>query len=329
VSLQPSDLAGQASVIAAITTGYAQLLAVPAALVSVANFTDLATGAVVAATPVANARLLGAGAPGSRGVSVSVVVALGKTPTEQQTLNMQSALAAPMPTLLASISQSVASALRVPASAFSTSAPAAVTFVGSPFVAASTVVVAAEANSAPATGGAAAGGIVGAILLACGLWAYRSYAKHGKLPCCRDRAREALVKKSSASETVEITSAIAEAEKALGGVSVDEQAAAAARFGGGGGGAAAASKKALVVKRLVEKAARDSEKARLTEEAAKAAAAEIAALRAQLAAAKASDDASEVAQLRAQLREAKTQRAAEVEARSSFVPQGVAPGGGY
>jgi hypothetical protein len=302
-------------VITAITTGYATLLSVPPSLVSVTNFTDVATGQVVAPTPAARARRRRnlAGAPGSQGVAVSVVVALGKTPTEQQTINLQGALtassAAPMQALLGSITQSVANALRTPASAFRTSAPAAVNFVGSPFIAASTTVITAAANDAPATGGAAAGGVVGAILLACTLWAYRSFSKHGQLPCCRDRKREALVKKSSTAEAIEVSNALAEAEKALG----DTQQAPAA-FGGG------ASSKALVVKRLVEKAARDSEKAKATEEAAKAAAAEIAALRAQLAAAKKADDvdADEVAQLRAQLKAAK----AVAGEKSAFAPLG-------
>jgi len=260
-SLQPRDLAGSASVIAAIELGYAQLLRVPQARVRAANFTDLATGAIVAASPVPRVRRLAAAAAGSLGVSVSVVVALGKTPTEQETINYNTALSAAgapaMAALQASITQAVASNARAPASAFSTGAPASVSFVGSPFISSTNTVVVVAASSpasvAPAAGGAAAGGITGAILLACAVWSYRSWSKHGELPCFRNRKREELFKKASAAESVEVTSAIAEAENALGG----------ADAGPGMGG----SSKALIVKRLVEKAARDSAKAKEAEAA--------------------------------------------------------------
>ena len=171
-ALKPSDLAGQASVVAAITSGYAQLLSVSPSLVTVANFTDVATGAVVAATPLPHARRL-LGAPGSKGVSVSVIVALGKTPTQAETISLQTTLASASPRLASlqtAITASVASALQMPASAFVTSAPAAVNFVGSPYIASSTTIIAAADNSAPATGGAAVGGVIGAVLLACAVW---------------------------------------------------------------------------------------------------------------------------------------------------------------
>jgi hypothetical protein len=302
--LRPADIAGSASVITAITTSYAQLLGVAPRLVTVANFTDVASGAVVAATPVPSVRRLSGAAAGSLGVRVSVVVALGKTPTEQQTISFQSALtSAGSPPLLAlqgTITQAVASVLRVPASAFSTSAPATVNFVGSPFIANSdTATAPAAANAAPVAGGAAAGGIVGAILLACGVWASRSYAKHGVLPCCRDRRRELFVKKANMAESVEVTSAIAEAERAL----ADE---------GGSGGAG----KAVVVRKLVEKAARDAQKAKAVED-------EVAKLRAELAAAKKGDqDQDEIALLKAQLREAKA--AAAAQQRSAYPPESTA-----
>ena len=87
---------------------------------------------------------------------------------------------------------------------------------------------------------------------------------------------------------VEVSSALAEVE-AIVGAEVDF----GAKFGGGGGGGGSggvANKKALAVKRLVEKA--------------KAADAELAAIKQQLAAAKASEgvDAEEVAELRRQLK---------------------------
>jgi len=309
-SLQPRDLAGSASVINSICFNYAQLLQVPQAQVSVANFTDIATGAVVAASQVPRVRRLAAAA-GSQGVSVSVVVALGKTPTEQRTVDLNAALGSAgspaMVALQASITQAVASNARAPASAFSTGAPASVSFVGSPFISSAVVVAAAgsSASAAPAAGGAAAGGIVGAVLLACAVWSYRSWSKHGELPCCRNRKREELFKKASAAESVEVTSAIAEAENALGG----------AAAGPGMGG----SSKALIVKRLVEKAARDAAKAKEAE----ASAAEVVKLREELAKAKRGEDADEIAELRAQLRAAK---AAQAEAAAAAPPPPPAAG---
>jgi len=273
-ALRPSDLAGSASVVAAISNAYAQLLGVKPALVTVANFSDIATGAVIAATPVPHVRRL-AGAAGSLGVSVSVVVALGKTPTEQQTINIQSALAATgAPAMLAaqaSITQAAALSTSMPASYFAVGAPTAVNFIGSPFVMSSTIVVAAASSSAPAAGGAAAGGVVGAILLACALWSYRSYAKHGVLPCCRDRNREVFRKRQSDTESIEISNALADAERALAAGDITATSKSPAVAGGAG------SSKALVVRRLLEKSARD----------AAAAAAEMAALKKELSEAKA------------------------------------------
>jgi len=305
VSLQPRDLAGSASVINSICFNFAQLLQLPQAQVSVANFTDIATGAVVAASQVPRVRRLAAAA-GSLGVSVSVVVALGKTPTELQTVNLNAALSAAgspaMVTLQASITQAVASNARGPASAFATGAPAAVSFIGSPFISSATVVSdSGSSNAAPAAGGAAAGGIVGAFLLACAFWSYRSFSKHGKLPCFRDRKSEILSRRNDAYEAAEVAKALSEAENALN-ASGPESPASAPVFRPA---RPASASKTAVVKRLVdvnaELAAREAK-----------AAAEVAALKQQLAQAKKADDvdAGEVAELRRQLAAARAAAAA-------------------
>jgi hypothetical protein len=169
--------------------------------------------------------------------------------------------------LQASVTRALAVATSMPASYFAVGAPAAVNFANSPFIASTTISAAAATNSAPATGGAAAGGVVGAILLACALWGYRSYAKHGQCPCCRDRSREVVRKRAADTESIEINSALADAERVLaagGGAAVPTS---PSEKGGAG-----ASSKAIVVRRLLEKSARD----------AAAAAAEMAALKKEL-----------------------------------------------
>ena len=279
---------------------------------------------MVAATPVPRARRLAAAA-GSLGVSVSVVVALGKTPTEQQTIDFQAALSTPgdkLVALQANIVQAVATNARAPASAFAASAPTGARFVGSPFISQSSTAAAAAGSAAPVAGGAAAGGVIGAILLACAVWSYRSYAKHGQLPCCRDRKSEVLSRRNEAFEAAEVAQALAEAETALE-VTGPAGVAAAPVFRP----ARPVGAKSAVVKRLVDV------NAQLAAREAKAAA-EVAELKRQLSVAKKADnaDADEVAELRRQLAAARAAAAAKDDgalstanpvARESFPAAGV------
>jgi len=200
VPLQPADVAGSASIVSAITSSFASALRVPVATVSVANVTDIATGAVVAPSrqpqPAARRRRLAPpAAAGSLGVSIAVVVDLGKTPTQSQVVAMTSMLAALAPDApgspLASITAAVVAATRL--SGFSTAvAPASVALANSPFlVAAAAAAPAAVAADMAASGGAIGGGVAVALIAAfCGIWSWRSYSKHKTLPCCRDRAAE-------------------------------------------------------------------------------------------------------------------------------------------
>ena len=297
--LRTSDVAkGGAAFSRAVAKGVATLLGVTEAQVFVANLTDVATGASIAA-PSTSGRRRAAAAPGSLGVSVGIVVNLGKTPTEQATLDLQSKLTASgtpaMQALQAAVVQAVSAATTVPASYFAVSAPSGTSFANSPFIAA--VVPGAASSSDGGAGGAGGGGAIGGavggvIALVLAIWSWRSYAKHGTLPCCRDRKRELFVKRANQTETVEVSSALAEA--------------AAIVVADGGSPGAGGSSKAAVIKRLAEKA-----------KAADAATAELAELKKQLAAAKANDvDADEVAQLRAQLKAAKA-----ASEKAAFLPQ--------
>ena len=297
-ALRPSDLASSVPLVHAIAAGFASLLRVAEAQVGVRNFTDVATGAVVAAAAnpagyAGSRRRLGAApVPGSQGVSVSLVVILGKTPTELETMNMQAALTATSSPQLAALQTSILSAVSaattVQASYFKVSAPTAVAFANSPFIAAPAAPATAAASGSDSGSGLGVGLCIAAAVavLACAVWSFRSWRKHGVLPCCRDRARERRNMLSNATAQVEVDNALAQAEAIVGADLADD---AASKFGGG----AAANKKALAVKRLVEKA--------------KAADAELAAIKLQL---KKKDevDADEVAQLRAQLKAAKEGR---------------------
>jgi len=271
---------------------FARTLVVPAANVFATTVTDIATGVSI---QVGSLRRALAGA-GSLGAAVTFVVRLGKTPTQAQVLNISNTLASPaaMSGALAASAASFAAATGVDVRALSAVVPpGSVSIAHAPF----SLAVPAAAAASSADGGASTGGIVGGIIaalaLACGIWGARSYAKHGKLPCFRDRRKEIFFRREEKAEQDLVASAIAEAEAAL------EVSPAAGADGAPKPAVARPTKPkprgqeaAFVVRKLSQKSA--------------AADAEIAALRKQLAAAKTSDaDAEELAELRRQLAAAK------------------------
>jgi hypothetical protein len=309
--LTVSNIVALPSFLQSSAATFAAFLGVPPTQLYAVNVTDLATGAFV---PVGSVRRQLAGT-GSKGVAVTYVVRLGKTPTEAQVTNISAVLSSPTiaAATLKAVTAQLGAATQLGAAAFAVSVPAAgVTLANSPFVLGSTVVVAASGDGA--SGSSSTGGIVGGIIcalaLACGIWAGRSYSKHGVLPCCRDRKRETLTRKSELSEAAEVERALFEAESAL-----ERKAAAAAAASNSAVALRVAAppqrptkSKSAVVKQLIERA----ESSSVSEARAAKAEAELAALRAQLAAAKGDDDADaeELAALRAQLRAAKAAKAA-------------------
>jgi hypothetical protein len=195
--LRISDVIGQRAVMTAITTGFASLLGVDASAVIVANVTDIATG-----TSVRLARRLGEAAPaaralagvGSLGVSISMLVNLGKTPLQADIADQLSSLStlAPQSALFASIVSAIAASGAAPASALATSVDASsVVFSNLPFLMApsSAPAVIVAAGSGDSTG-AIVGAVLGITAAFLAIWSWRSWAKHGKLPCCRDRGAE-------------------------------------------------------------------------------------------------------------------------------------------
>ena len=176
--LRPSDIVRAPSVLLAISTSYANILSVSPATVFVRNITDIATNQVTVVS-----RRLG-GSPGSAGVRVDVQVDLGKTPTEGATDAMIAVLSSPAAAQpLKDVIASVSAATGVAASVYSASVVASsVRLVNSPFLAAAPGAGSSSGGgSAGGGGGAVAGGIIGALALACAIWSYRSYSKHGKL----------------------------------------------------------------------------------------------------------------------------------------------------
>jgi len=213
--LRPSDIVNSRSILAAISNGYATALGVPPSTVSVRNVTDVATGAV---TTLSSRRL--GGTPGSAGVRVDVVVDLGKTPNEATATAIVAVLASPATAAqpLAAVIASVASSTTLPASSYSaTFVASSVRIANSPFEAAPAPAASSGGGGgggAGATGGIV-GGIVGALALACAVWGFRSYAKHGQCPCCRNRKKELVYRRQEREEAEEVAKAIADAEAAL------------------------------------------------------------------------------------------------------------------
>ena len=168
---------------------------------------------------------------------------------------MQAALAASGSPQFVALQNSVTKALAVatsmPASYFAVGAPTGASFANSPFVAPASD-IAADSGSGSSGLGAGLGVAAGVAVLACGIWSFRSWKKHGVLPCNRDRSREVFRKKASDTESVEISSALADAERALAAGGSPATPASLAVTG------SAASSKALVVRRLLEKSAREA-----------------------------------------------------------------------
>ena len=191
------------------------LLTVSAMNVRVTNVSDLATGAM--SLPVSGRRL-GASTPlpGSGGFHFTVVIGLGKTPTETAVLAMQSTLAAQTPSsaVFTNIIATLGQLSGLSAVALTAVPGPLATLVNAPFniVVASTTTSTSSASTA-GVAGAAGGGAAGAIIVVLIVtWLAYSYSKHGALPCCRDYAREkreAWEAKLRAEEAAEIMEVVA------------------------------------------------------------------------------------------------------------------------
>lgn len=295
-SITPSNILLQyPTVLTSARFTFAALLGVAPSDVSVLNVTDIATGQSLPGPSIRPGSRRLPGSAGSQGVSLVMAVDFGKTPTQAEVSTVATTLSSLPPGALANLSSALAAATGLGASYFSVGVPASsVTTVNAPFAIGGGP---SAASSSGSGGGSSAGGIVGGIIaalaLACAIWGARSYRKHGDCPCCRDRKRSLVYRqgKDQAEENEEVSRAIADAEAGLGGGAALPSATPSSP----GKGKAA---KALVVRKLAEKASRAD--------------AEIAALRAELAAAKKDDDrGDEVAALRRQLAAAKLAAAKE------------------
>ena len=312
-TITPSQVAAQPGALAQAAASFAALLMVAPANVYAVNVSDRATGAwTTAGLRSVRIRRLQAPSPSKApgGVTVTFVVRLGKVPTQASVMNMSAVLSSPLASRAMGVTGSALSAaLGLPASSVGASissvalqyAPFAISADGTT----TTINTSSTTLSPGGIVGAAIGAVVVSVALAVGVWARRSYAKHGKLPWTRDRKKELFARKSREAEVYEVENALAEAEKAL-----EERE--SARFGGG---AAAAPKpkgkrsKSAVVKQLLEKEAEQARELAAAAREKEAKDAEVAALRAQLKEAKKEENDDEVAELKRQLREAKEAQA--------------------
>ena len=316
-SFTPSQLAVQPAIpgaLARAAASFAALLDVAPANVYAVNISDRATGAWTSAglRPVRIRRLQASPSKAPGGVTVTFVVRLGKVPTQASVMNMSAVLASPAANgALGVCASAVATAMGLTANSIVASTNS-VALQYAPFSIAAgggTTTIAGATTTTLSPGGiigAAIGAVVVSVGLAIGIWARRSYAKHGKLPWTRNRKLELFARKSREAEVYEVESALAEAEKAL-------EAREAAKFGGGTAGPKVKVKsksKRDVIKALVESEAeakrvaeeKDVEAKRVAEEKER----EVAALRAQLKESKKQEDNDdEVAALKKQLADAK------------------------
>jgi hypothetical protein len=298
--VQATFVASQPGFLAQSAAAFAHTLNQPTSDVYAMNVTDVATGAVV---QVGSLRRVLVGSPGSQGVTITYVVRLGKTPTQAELLNVSATLASPsaLKGALAATTASLAAASSIDARAFSAAVPAAsISVSNSPYSLTPIVVSSASSGDSGSATGGIVGGILAALALACAVWGMRSYSKHGKCPCCRDRRKELVYRREEKADQELVASAIAEAEAALEVTAPAEAAAGPAKptMARPTKPKPKGSDAAFVVRKLAQKSA--------------AADAEIAALRKQLASAKQNDDVDkdEVAELRRQLAAAKAAAAA-------------------
>ena len=194
-------------------------------------------------TAVAGRRRLGAGAQaGSLGGEVAVVVSLGKTPTQAQAVAIVGLLGAlgPSSATFAFIIAAVATQAGAPAATFTPALATPPSLRNAPFALPAAAPAAAAASSSPAVG-AGVGGVVAAVALAVGVWTVRSFRKHKKLPCARDRGMEERRKKLYAQAHAEDRAELDEIRRAISTTANPIAASGAAQGAGGGTGGARAS----------------------------------------------------------------------------------------
>ena len=185
---------GRAEVTTAIKTAYASLLGVSLSSITIPNVTDVATGTNTNLAAMGLQRRL-QGAPGSKGVNVLVRVNLGKAPPMASLTTMQAALSSPPASFFGPIFAAVVATgwASSPAALGASINLATVKFANTaPVEPISAASGAAAASSSAGSSSVSTGVAVGVVLFAVfvGIWSYRSWAKHGKLPCFRDRAAE-------------------------------------------------------------------------------------------------------------------------------------------
>ena len=116
---------------------------------------------------------------------------------------------------LASITQTLASSMGRPASAFVATPGASPSLANAPFSLSAPVApfsAGGDSSSTAGVGGGVGGGIVAALLV---VWMFYSYQKHGAIPCCRNYAQERREKEAAAAAALEAREIREELEKAV------------------------------------------------------------------------------------------------------------------
>jgi hypothetical protein len=215
-------MANKPAVLSAVSSAFAAQLSLPvasggagvvvsASAVRVTNITDVATNSMTVVPP--GRRLGGAG---SAGVRFTSTVDLGPSGSQATAVAMQAALAAMPPTAPAftTVVSAVASAANLPVASLAAAAGPPAVVANAPFtITASPAGASAASSSASSSGGVGgpvAGGIIGSIVVGLGIWTFRSYRKHGQLPCCRDRAMEKRAELERLAKISVLTSALDE-----------------------------------------------------------------------------------------------------------------------
>jgi len=209
-ALLPAAAVAAPAVLAQISASFSSLLGVPAASVRVTSVTDIAAQTSLFFLPpppspkaASRLRLLG-GAAGSLGCSVNMSVDLGTTSPAALSASASKLLvqlAASPVSFFAPIVAKAATAAGISAGALAPALAAASISSVAAFTVPQPAAASSGGDSGGGSAGPAAGGAIGGIVaLVLAIWSFRSWRKHGSLPCCRNRKKEEGERKRQAME---------------------------------------------------------------------------------------------------------------------------------
>jgi hypothetical protein len=267
-ALLPASAVAAPAVTAQVAASFATLLSVPASTVAVTSVTDLATGASIyfpLPAPAKGRRAL-SGAPGSLGCSVNVSIDLGTSGTlSTSAKNALAQLATPgaaLASFFGPILSKAAQAANVAAGALTPGLAAGSISSAAAFTVPQPAVAKSDSGGGGGAGPAAGGAVGGIVVLVLAFWSWRSYSKHGSLPCCRNRKKEESDRKAKAMEAAVTELARRQAE--AGSLVIRSKAGGAAAAGGGAADAAFGAVNPITVARAGSESSAGGPQARAT-----------------------------------------------------------------